>query len=281
MPAVVDAHVHAFPPEMIRDRQGYLGRDPRFDEIYSSPEARMADAAELLAQMDADGVDVSVVAGFPFADQGLCRMVNDYLLHQVELQPGRLAGLAAVAPGRAGARAELERCLDAGLRGCGELAPASWASVEAVKAGADGFDAIAGCLRERGLPLLVHASEPVGHAYPGKGRFRPEDCLALAEAYPGLTIVFAHMGGGLFLFESMPEVRKALTGVCYDTAAVPYLYCAEVYEAAVSSAGQEKFILGSDFPLLPAARYRESLSRLAPSVRRAIEGDNARRVYGL
>jgi predicted TIM-barrel fold metal-dependent hydrolase len=107
------------------------------------------------------------------------------------------------------------------------------------------------------------------------------DCLALAEAYPGLKIVFAHLGGGLFLFETMPEVRKALANVCYDTAAVPYLYGADVYGAAVSSAGPEKFIFGSDYPLLSAGRYRESLDRLEPSVRRAIEGDNARRVFGL
>jgi predicted TIM-barrel fold metal-dependent hydrolase len=278
---VVDAHVHLFPPDMIGDRQAYLHRDARFGEIYASPKACMADADELLAQMDTDGVDLSVSAGFPFTDQGLCRLVNDYIVEQVQRRPGRLAGLACVAPGRAGALVELERCLDAGLRGCGELAPASWQVVEAARAGADGFDAIAACLRERGLPLMVHASEPVGHAYPGKGQFGMSDCLALAEAYPGLKIVFAHLGGGLFLFETMPEVRKALANVCYDTAAVPYLYGADVYGAAVSSAGPEKFIFGSDYPLLSAGRYRESLDRLEPSVRRAIEGDNARRVFGL
>jgi uncharacterized protein len=279
--AVVDAHVHIMPPDMVLNRAAYRGRDARFDEIYCSPKARMATAADVLAHMDADGIDISLVAGFPFADQGLCHEGNEYVLEEVGRNPGKLAGLACVAPGRAGALAELERCLDAGLRGCGELAPVSWQALEAVRGGADGLDALAGCLRERGLPLLVHASEPVGHDYPGKGRFGPADCLALAEAYPGLTIVFAHMGGGLFLYETMPEVRTALAGVHYDTAAVPYLYCAEVYEAAVSSAGPEKFILGSDFPLLPVTRYQDGLARLAPSARQAIAGDNAIRVYAL
>ncbi len=281
MPSVVDAHVHVFPPDIARDRQAYLGRDARFDEIFCSPRARMAEAAEVLAQMDADGVDVAVVTGFPFTDQGLCREVNDYIVEQVRLHPGRLAGLACVSPGRAGALAELERCLDAGLRGCGELAPVSWEAVEAVRGGVDGFDAVAGCLRERQLPLLVHASEPVGHAYPGKGHFHPADCLALAEAYPGLSMVFAHMGGGLFVYETMPEVRDALTGVCYDTAAVPYLYCAEVYEAAMTSVGSQKIILGSDFPLLSASRHLHALAGMPPSIHEAIGGGNARRVYGL
>jgi uncharacterized protein len=282
---VVDAHVHMFPPEMVLHREAYVGRDARFDEIYSSPKAKMATATDVLAYMDGDRdasvIDVSLLAGFPFGDQGLCREVNDYVIDTVRLHPGRLAGLGVVAPGRAGATAELQRCLDAGLRGCGELAPVSWAALEGVRTGPDGLDEIATCLRERGLPLLVHASEPVGHEYAGKGSFCPTDCLALAEAYPGLTIVFAHLGGGLFLFETMPEVRKTLECVYYDTAAVPYLYCAEVYEAAVSSAGYEKFILGSDFPLLPAGRYEDGLNRLAPEARLAITNGNARRVYGL
>ena len=278
---MIDAHVHVFPPEMIQGRESYLARDARFREIYENLAAHMATVDELLTAMDRDGVEMAVVTGFPFADQGLCRLVNDYVLEQVALHPGRLAGLAVVAPGRAGAHAELLRCLDAGLTGCGELAPAGWPALEAVRGGADGFDTLAGCLRERARPLLVHASEPVGHSYAGKGRFLPEDCLALARTYPGLRIVLAHMGGGLFLYETMPEVRKTLADVYYDTAAVPYLYGAEVYEVAVLSAGPEKFIFGSDFPLLPAGRYRQGLERLATEVRQAIEGDNARKVFGL
>ena len=43
----------------------------------------MATADDVLAQMDEDGIDLSVVFGFPFADQGLCREVNDYVLEEV------------------------------------------------------------------------------------------------------------------------------------------------------------------------------------------------------
>jgi predicted TIM-barrel fold metal-dependent hydrolase len=278
---VVDAHVHVFPPEMIRERTACLGRDDRFAALYGSPEARMATADEVLEHMDQSAVELSVLVGFAFTDQGLCRMVNDYVLEAIRNHPDRLAGLACVAPDAPDAVAELERCLDGGLRGCGELAPRGGDWSEAAFAGGRGLDAVAGCLRERGLPLLVHASEPVGHDYAGKGRFTPEAAFALARAYPGLSIVFAHMGGGLFLYETMPEVRQVLANVLYDTAAVPYLYDLEIYEAALSSAGPEKFIFGSDFPLLSPARYRRGLERLAPAARRAVETDNARKAFGL
>jgi uncharacterized protein len=277
---------------MIREREAYLGRDTWFAALYSSPEARMATAADVMAQMDVAGVDLSVIFGFAFKDQGLCRMVNDYVLEAVREYPGRLAGLACVSPDAPHAVAELERCLDAGLRGCGELMPdgqgfgEAWTDANTGGTGAGGsgrrgLAALAACLLERGLPLLMHANEPVGHDYPGKGSLTPQGCFAMAEAYPGLTIVFAHMGGGLFVYETMPEVREALAHVYYDTSAVPYLYGPEVYAMAVVSAGHDKVIFGSDYPLLPPGRYTGELDRLAPSARAAVRGDNARKVFKL
>ena len=277
----VDSHVHVFPADMVHDRSAYLERDERFRTLYRSPKAAMVTADEVLRHMDQCEVAVSVLVGFPFADQGLCRMVNDCILEAVRDRPDRFAGMACVAPDAPGALAELERCLDAGLRGCGELAPHGGGSGEAAVAGGRGLDVVAACLRERDLPLLVHASEPVGHAYPGKGHFTPGACYALAQRNPGLRIVFAHMGGGLFVYETMPEVRRTLAHACYDTAAAPYLYGPEVYDVALSAAGVEKFLFGSDFPLLSPTRYRAGLEGLGLPERRAITDANARRVFGL
>jgi predicted TIM-barrel fold metal-dependent hydrolase len=272
----VDAHVHIFPPEIVRARELYLERDERFRTLYSSPKARLATAEDVLAHMNGSRIELSMVFGFAFKDQGLCREVNDYVLETVQANPGRLAGMACVSPRAEGARAELERCLDAGMRGCGELTPASGDEAEIAS-----FAAIAGCLRERGLPLLVHCSEPVGREYAGKGRFTPEACLKLARAYPGLTLIFSHLGGGLFLYELMPEVRASLTYALYDTAAVPFLYDPFVYEVVVSVIGAGRLLFGTDYPLLPAKRYRQSLHRLPSRQRAAILGGNAKRVFGL
>ena len=279
---IVDAHVHVFPPEIIRRREAYLERDDWFCSLYGSPEARMASTEDVVAQMDEAGVGMSVVFGFAFKDQGLCRMVNDYVIESVARFPGRMAGLACVSPGAKGAAAELARCLDAGLRGCGELMPDGQGFATATRVRArQGFAAVAHCLEERALPLLIHANEPVGHHYPGKGRFTPEACFALAQAYPEATIVFAHMAGGLFLYELMPEVRAALSRVYYDTSAVPYLYGPGVYSVAVSCATEEKLIFGSDYPLLPPGRYFPGLSGLGSGARSAALGDTARKVFRL
>lgn len=273
---LVDAHVHVFPPEILRDRAGYLGRDARFDELYASPSARMATAEDVLAQMDESSVDRSIIFGFAFSDLGLCRLCNDYVLDMVGSYPHRLAGLACVPCGTADAGRELGRCLDAGLRGCGELAPTSGDADELA-----GLAPVADILRERGLPLMVHASEPVGHEYPGKGRFTPEACVALAQMYPGLTLVLSHLGGGAFLYESMPEVREALVDAYYDTAAIPYLYSPEIYEVAAMAVGAEKLIFGSDYPLLDPLRCANGLDRLSQEDQAAVREGNAKRIFRL
>jgi hypothetical protein len=293
---IIDCHVHVFPPEFVHDRADLLEKDPWFASLYSSPTATMATVDDVVADMDRDGVDQAVVFGFAFHDQGLCRLMNDYVIEAVARFPERVAGLCCVSPEVSGAVAEVERCLDAGLKGCGELAPdgqcfaPAWIgstgrSPGVVPAGGpvgrSGVAEVAACLVERDLPLIMHSNEPVGHEYPGKGCFTPEACYAFAAAHPGLKIVFAHMGGGLFLYELMPEVRAVLERAYYDTSAVPYLYDPRVYQVAVSCVGAGKILFGSDYPLLPLPRYREGIDTLDAASRVAVLGANAQELFGL
>ncbi len=124
-PVWVDAHVHIFPPEMIA-RAGVLppSRRPLCRSVRRLRGRGWRRPRKWSPRWTRPGWRRPIVFGFPFRDQGLCRMVNDYVLEAVAAWPGRLAGLACVSPREPGAAAELERCLDAGMRGCGELAPA-------------------------------------------------------------------------------------------------------------------------------------------------------------
>jgi predicted TIM-barrel fold metal-dependent hydrolase len=79
----------------------------------------------------------------------------------------------------------------------------------------------------------------------------------------------------------MPEVRAALANVHYDTSAIPYLYSPQVYEVAVSCAGAQKLLFGSDYPLLSPGRYQDGFTRLASADRASVLAGNARRVFSL
>src|SRR5258707_9975653 len=121
---IIDFHTHIFPPEVVARRADFSARDPWLEELYGNPKARMATADDLLASMEADGVDVSVTFPFGWRDPGLAEECNSYVMQAMRDHPGRVIGLAAIQP-LAGPRAisELERCAQAGLPGLGGLMP--------------------------------------------------------------------------------------------------------------------------------------------------------------
>ena len=53
----------------------------------------------------------------------------------------------------------------------------------------------------------------------------------------------------------MPEMKRALSNAWYDTAAFPWLYSPNVFLAIESACISEKFLYGSDFPVLSYPRY--------------------------
>ena len=118
-------------------------------------------------------------------------------------------------------------------------------------------------LRQHHLTLLTHASEPVGHDYPGKGSVTPDVLYRFIRAFPDLSVVCAHWGGGLPFYALMPEVKQALGNVFFDTAASPFLYHPDIYNHAIELIGAERVLFGSDFPLLPQARLLKEIRALA------------------
>jgi hypothetical protein len=272
---IIDFHTHVFSPRVRQSRERYVQRDPVFAELYSLPKARLATADELISAMERDGVDVSVILNGGWATQQLCVETNDYVLDSVARFPKRFIGFCTVQPGSPGAAEEIERCFRGGARGVGEMRLKTGAAVSLAP--------IADVIRERGLPLLVHASEPVGHHYQGKGRFTPGELYSLITSFPELTIVCAHWGGGLPFYALMPEVEKAMANVYFDTAASPFLYNPRVYAEVVRLVTADKVLFGTDWPLLPQRRLLREVNGLglpAQARERMLSG-NARKLLGM
>ncbi len=278
---IVDFHVHVFPPQIKADRSSYLERDAVFRSLYSNPKARVATADDLLASMDDAGVDVSVMQGFGWATDALCIEHNDYLLEAAARRPDRLIPFCTVQPRSGPAAAEeARRVMAGGARGLGELRPDGQGYGPEVWEAASPLGALA---QEQRLPLLFHASEPVGHAYAGKGRMTPDALYALTQALPGHPLVLAHLGGGLPLYAAMPEVREALANTYVDTAAWPLLYGQEVFTALAAVFGTEYILFASDYPLQGQTRSVERIRALPlpPIAIEGILGGNAARLLDL
>ncbi len=271
---IVDFHTHIVPPKIREKRELYLGRDPYFRMLYSG-NARLSTAEDLVASMDEAGVDVSVALNLPWEDGRLLQETNDYILDAMARYPARIVGFGVLPPGE-GAFRELERLVQGGVKGLGELSTGPGFGLEDLKG-------LAPVVKRHGLPLLFHTSEPVGHEYPGKGTITPGVIYPFLTAFPGLTFVLAHWGGGLPFYSLMPEVGAALKNTYVDTAATRLLYQPAIYPLVGQLLGWDKVLFGSDFPLLSQARSLEEVAalRLGQEKKKAILGGNARRLLKL
>ncbi|MYI83102.1 MAG: amidohydrolase family protein [Chloroflexi bacterium] len=275
---IVDVHTHCFPPAMIARREELARADAGFAELYGDARARMASAPELIASMDGAGVDRAVAVGFWWRDRGHAEEHAEYLLSAAAEAGGRLLPFVPIAFEDGGARARARDYAAAGARGLGEVRPGDGDEDEAAAWLAEVTDGLE-------LPLLVHAAEPVGHAYGGKGGgFTPGGLWRLLEA-SRLRVIAGHWGGGFPFFALMPEVRDSLAEgrLAFDSAASALLYEPRVFAAVADLVGPELVMWGSDYPLRAQDRdLAEARAAVAdPTLREALLGGNAARFLGL
>jgi len=275
---IIDFHTHIFPPRIREHREEYLGRDPLFERFYAKPKAKIATCEDLIDSMDEEGIDRSIILNANWTNPELCRETNDYIMEAISRYHDRLVGFCSLPPGAGEvAIAELERCVQGGMRGIGEMRP----DIHGLERGDEATLApVFEAAKRHRLILLLHSSEPVGHEYVGKGKITPDVLERLITRFPDLTIVCAHWGGGLPFYALMPEVASALKNVFFDTSASPYLYRPEIFTHVAEIVGVEKILFGSDYPLMSPSRVIEQLRSLdmGEEAEGLILGGNAERL---
>jgi predicted TIM-barrel fold metal-dependent hydrolase len=275
---IIDFHTHVVSPQTRERRAEYVKRDTCFSILYSQPKAKLATAEEIINNMDECGIDKSVILNLGWQKHEMCVETNDYILESLVKYPERLIGFCMIQP-LAGDKAikEIERCAQNGAKGIGEMRP-----------DVQGFDLndsnamkplIAEVVRNN-LIFLIHASEPVGHQYSGKGNITPDIIYSFILDFPELKLVCAHWGGGLPFYALMPEVEKAFDNVFFDTAATPFLYKPQIFRQIVEILGSDKILFGSDYPLLSPKRIIDQVesANLSKENRVKILSGNARQL---
>ncbi len=278
---IIDFHTHIFPPHIKKNRSKYIDSDACFAIMYSYPNAKMATADELIDSMDKDEVDISVVLNIGWTTHELCVETNDYILESIARYPQRLVGFGTVQPkSLEAALDEIERCAKGGMKGIGEMRPDMQLFDPRDEAMMKPF---AEMLTSHNLILLTHASEPVGHNYPGKGSTTPDMLYPIITSFPDLTLVCAHWGGGLPFYALMPEVKKAMSKVFFDTASSPFLYSPQIYNQVIQLVGADKILFGSDYPLLVQSRLLKEIKSLdlPEETEQLILSGNAKRLLGI
>jgi predicted TIM-barrel fold metal-dependent hydrolase len=278
---VIDFHTHIFPSYFREKRDAFFSQEPAFEALYRSATSKLASKEELLRTMEEQGIQRSVIFGFPWEKPEHFRRHNDYVVESVQKHPDKLIGFCCFSPLSPHGPEEARRCLGAGLAGVGELAVyQSGFSGEIIRSLHEVMEICAGFK----VPVLFHTNEPVGHVYPGKTPVQPGEIYDLLKHYPSNEIVLAHWGGGLFFYSLMKkEVRDVLKNVWFDTAASPYLYAPQVYRIAGELLGFEKILFGSDYPLLKPDKYFQEMAEaeLNSEALGMVKGKNAERLLSM
>jgi predicted TIM-barrel fold metal-dependent hydrolase len=251
---VIDAHTHAYPPEIFADPAGWAkARGEQHWAQLVGPRADgkkslqgFASREQMLRAMDAAGVERCVLLGWYWEKQETCRWHNLEMAKWLRANPDRFSAFASVQPLAGKVVLEDLKCAqDAGFAGIGEMFPAAqgWAMDNQV------WEKVLVWAAKEKMPVNLHVPEAAGREYPGFVGAPLRDYQKLARKHPQVTFIFAHWGGLLPLLELHPAVKKDLQNVYYDTAASPLLYDKRVYRAVVDAVGAERILFGTDYPL--------------------------------
>jgi hypothetical protein len=249
------------------------------EKLFKS-DLRSADPVAFFAERDLMAVVFDVDAETASGE----RMVNDEVAELVARSDGRLIGFASVDPWKGrGAIRELERCKELGFRGV-KLQPITQAFALHDRRFYPLWDAC----QSLGLPMIVHTGTTgIGAGAPGgrglKLEFgRPVPAIdTVAADFPSLTIIAAHFAWPWHL--ELMAVARHKGNVYVDLSGwAPRYIPAEVLQYC-NSVIPDKFLFGSDFPLLSPDRWLEECATLdlKDHVRPKVLFENACRILGV
>ncbi len=289
---LIDAHAHLYPAAVMADPAAWATAqgEPWWASCVAPAGRRSrqgwATPSEMVRHLDQAGIDRVVLLGWYWQRQATCAWHNAWMAACQRAYPDRVAVFAAVNPS-AGKVAldDLERCLDAGFSGVGEL----HGGVQGFSHEGDDFAAVVELASRFRVPINLHVTDPVGPHRVAVAPTPLKGFLRMVERHPAVPFIFAHWGGGLPWYEVNPRVRALLQNCFYDTAASPLLYDSTVFERVVAQVGADRVLFGSDYPLLTFPRQSlqpgfrlalgEAQSALRdPATRLAVLGGNAERL---
>jgi predicted TIM-barrel fold metal-dependent hydrolase len=221
----------------------------------------------LLATMRANDVDVALVMPQPF--QGLeVVAIHDRIARFAAAQPGVIYGMANIScrlP-EAEYRREVTRC----IRELGFKAIKIDPSVHAVAPNHSIAEIVFATAQELSVPVIIHTGLGAPFALPA---------LAIPPAlkYPGVTIVLAHAGFGVYYPEAL-VAAELCPNIILEHSWSPSFQV----ESMTKSLGANRVMFGSDHLTNVAAELAKLHAiALDDAQRRAILGGTARRVFKL
>ena len=260
---VIDFHCHCFPDALAGRALPQLAAAGNIVPVLDGR------TATLLASMDAAGISASVVASIATKPDQFAPI----LAWSRAIASERLVPFASVHPDDPELAAHVKAVADAGLRGI-KLHPyyQRFALDEAR------LQPLYRAVADAGLVLLIHCGFDV--AFPHARTCDPAKVRAVADAFPALRLVAAHLGGWM----DWAETEKWLLGrpVVLDLAACADYLDAKSLRRLLLHHSPEHLVFGSDSPWFDQSKALAQLRalELPAALEDAMEYGNAARLLG-
>ncbi len=194
--------------------------------------------------------------------------LNDFVAEECR-KNSDLIGLGTLHPDMENINEEIERIISLGLKGI-KLHP----DTQQFDADCEGAMKIYEAIEGR-LPLLIHSGD---YRYEYS---HPRRIAKIADSFPKLELVAAHLGGWSIFEEAVPYMKDRS---CYmDISSVmPFVKPERVFEL-IKMYGADRLMFGSDFPMWDPVKEYSSFMEfdLSEEEREKILYKNAAKVFGI
>ena len=242
-----DAHVHAYPDDVVSDPRIWAKKrgETHWWELVSQPIQGWYRIEELIKEMDASGVERSLLLGWYWQNPVTCLEWNEWLLKVLNKYPDRFIGMLSAHP-QMDLDGFTKDALDhSQILGMGECLP----QVQGSFYGDPDWIKLCDEVFSREKMINLHITEPVGHDYKGRVETPFNELIDLIERCPDGRWILSHWGGGLPVYFLNSRLKKLLSQVWFDCSASPLLYSDAIWKVMIEAVGPERILFGSDFPL--------------------------------
>ncbi len=239
---IIDFHAHIYPDKIAQRATDAIGA------FYDIEMDRVGSLSNLLKCSEDAGISHCVVHSVATSAQQVER-INDFITDSVNANSDRLFGFGTMHQDYEDKLAEVDRCLEMGLRGI-KLHP----DTQMFNVDDERMLEMYDYLQDK-APVLFHCGD---YRYDYS---HPRRIAKICKMFPHLTVIGAHFGG-YSVWDEAYEYLKDLDCMM-DTSSSSALMEEGMFERLIKAYGADRLLFGTDFPMWDSKEELERFMSVA------------------
>jgi uncharacterized protein len=234
---IIDAHTHIFPD----DAAARILENT--SKMFNVPTFGTGTASDLLSQMDENGITYAVIH-MVAPSQAAVQQTNSWL---IKLQHDRFIKFGTIHPRLKNLAHELDRLKEHNINGVKLQPEVQGFTVDDRAAAYHLYEALAA----RQMTVMFHVG---GNPLPTpRNRSKPHMILSVAQDFPELKIIAAHLGGNN-MWDTVYDVLAGTENVYMETSLSYGNISPDLAQNIIKKHGHKKVFFGTDYPFAPVGK---------------------------